>query len=168
MIKFGNYKRIFGLLGKIAIIAIVFGSSFIFGSCEKYLDIEKYVYDQTTLDSIFLSRSRTEEYINGAAALLPDESKQTGNDWGEVATLPSGLGSDEGIVPNVWASNAILYDEVTETNSRYNPWPNCYKGIRRLTLFWRISPKTRNLLKWKCVILWEEPITCVLISISIW
>ena len=41
MIKFGNYKRIFGLLGKIAIIAIVFGSSFIFGSCEKYLDIEK-------------------------------------------------------------------------------------------------------------------------------
>lgn len=40
MIKFGNYKRIFGLLGKIAIIAIVFGSSFIFGSCEKYLDIE--------------------------------------------------------------------------------------------------------------------------------
>ena len=41
MIKFGNYKRIFGLLGKIAIIVVVFGSSFIFGSCEKYLDIEK-------------------------------------------------------------------------------------------------------------------------------
>lgn len=88
MIKFGNYKRIFGLLGKIAIIAIVFGSSFIFGSCEKYLDIEKYVYDQTTLDSIFLSRSRTEEYINGATALLPDESKQTGNDWGKLQLYP--------------------------------------------------------------------------------
>ena len=66
MIKFGNYKRIFGLLGKIAIIVVVFGSSFIFGSCEKYLDIEKYVYDQTTLDSIFLSRSRTEEYMQSS------------------------------------------------------------------------------------------------------
>ena len=166
MIKFGNYKREFGFLGRIAAITVILVSSIMFGSCEKYLDIDQYVYDQTTLDSIFLSRSRTEEYINGAAALLPDESKQTGNDWGEVATLPSGLGSDEGIVPNVWASNAILYDEVTETNSRYNPWPNCYKGIRKANII--LSPKTRNLLKWKCVILWEEPITCVLISISIW
>lgn len=145
MIKFGNYKRIFGLLGKIAIIVVVFGSSFIFGSCEKYLDIEKYVYDQTTLDSIFLSRSRTEEYINGAAALLPDESRLTGNDWGVVATLPSGLGSDEGIVPNVWASNAILYDEVTETNSRYNPWPDCYKGIRKANIILENISKNKEL-----------------------
>lgn len=37
MIKFGNYKRIFGLLGKIAIIVVVFGSSFIFRFMRKIL-----------------------------------------------------------------------------------------------------------------------------------
>lgn len=145
MIKLGINKIKFGLLGRIAIIAMVFVSSFVLGSCERYLDIEKYVYDQTTLDSIFLSRSRTEEYINGAAALLPDESRLTGNDWGEVATLPSGLSSDEGIVPNVWAGNAILYDEVTETNSRYNPWPDCYKGIRKANIILENISKNKEL-----------------------
>ena len=94
MIKFGNYKREFGFLGRIAVITVILVSSIMFGSCEKYLDIDQYVYDQTTLDSIFLSRSRTEEYINGAAALLPDESILM-NGWGWSSTLPSGLGSDE-------------------------------------------------------------------------
>ena len=92
MIKFGNYKREFGFLGRIAAITVILVSSIMFGSCEKYLDIDQYVYDQTTLDSIFLSRSRTEEYINGAAALLPDESILM-NGWGAASTLPSGLGS---------------------------------------------------------------------------
>ena len=56
MIKFGNYKREFGFLGRIAAITVILVSSIMFGSCEKYLDIDQYVYDQTTLDSIFLSR----------------------------------------------------------------------------------------------------------------
>lgn len=55
MIKFGNYKREFGFLGRIAAITVILVSSIMFGSCEKYLDIDQYVYDQTTLDSIFLS-----------------------------------------------------------------------------------------------------------------
>lgn len=167
MIKFGNYKREFGFLGRIAAITVILVSSIMFGSCEKYLDIDQYVYDQTTLDSIFLSRSRTEEYINGAAALLPDESILM-NGWGAASTLPSGLGSDEAIVPFVTNGNAILYDEVKETNSWFNPWPECYKGTVRPTSYWRIYPKTRSLPRWKCVISREGLIFCGLTSIFIW
>lgn len=94
----------------------------------------KYVYDQTTLDSIFLSRARTEQYINGAASLLPDESLLTGSEWGYGSTLPSGLGSDEAILPFELPGNVILYDEVKETDVRYNPWPTCYKGIRKANI----------------------------------
>ena len=46
MIKFGNYKREFGFLGRIAVITVILVSSIMFGSCEKYLDIDQYVYDQ--------------------------------------------------------------------------------------------------------------------------
>ncbi len=144
MIKFGNYKREFGFLGRIAAITVILVSSIMFGSCEKYLDIDKYVYDQTTLDSIFLSRSRTEEYINGAAALLPDESILM-NGWGWSSTLPSGLGSDEAIVPFVTNGNAILYDEVKETNTWFNPWGDCYKGIRKANIVLENISKNQEL-----------------------
>lgn len=134
MIKLRKYKREIGLFGKLAVIAVVLASNLVLGSCEKYLDIEKYVYDQTTLDSIFLSRSRTEEYINGAASLLYDESALTGSEWGYGSALPSGLGTDEAIIPFELPGNAILYDEVKETDSKYNPWSQCYKGIRKANI----------------------------------
>ena len=128
-----NKKKIWQI-GKIASLVAIATASMMMGSCENYLDIEKYVYDQTTLDSIFLSRERTEQYINGAASLLPDESSQTGSEWGYVPQLPSGLGSDEAIIPFVQPGNAILYDEVTESDVKFNPWSNCYKGIRKANI----------------------------------
>lgn len=131
--KIQNKKKLW-LAGKALAVTAFVAANLMFGSCENYLDIEKYVYDQTTLDSIFLSRTRTEQYINGAAALLPDESVQTGSEWGFNSTLPSGLGSDEAIIPFVLMGNAILYDEVRETDTKYNPWPNCYKGIRKANI----------------------------------
>ena len=134
MIKSDNNKKKLGLLGKLAFSAAVFGSIFTFSSCENYLDIEKYVYDQTTLDSIFLSRSRTEQYINGASNLLPNESLLTGSEWGYASTLPSGLGTDEPIIPFEFPGNVILYDEVKETDTRYYPWSQCYKGIRKANI----------------------------------
>lgn len=120
---------------KLFALAIVLISVFTFSSCEQYLDIEKYVYDQTTLDSIFLSKSRTEQYINGAANLLRDESCLTGTDWGGWFHSPSGGASDEAIIPFDFNSTAILTDLVSEGNTRgFNPWPDCYKGIRKANI----------------------------------
>lgn len=134
MVNLTIYKKKFWQVGKAASLIAFAAASMMMGSCENYLDIEKYVYDQTTLDSIFLSRERTEQYINGAASLIPDESALTGNDWGMGACLPSGLGTDEFIIPFVMPANAILYDEVTELDVKFNPWGNCYKGIRRANI----------------------------------
>lgn len=134
MINLTIFKKNFWQVGKAASLIAFAVASMIMGSCENYLDIEKYVYDQTTLDSIFLSRERTEQYINGAASLLPDESPQTGSEWGYTPSLPSGLGSDEAIISFVLPGNAILYDEVTESDCKFNPWSQCYKGIRRANI----------------------------------
>ena len=134
MVNLNIYKKKFWQVGKVASMVAFAAASMMMGSCENYLDIEQYVYDQTTLDSIFLSRERTEQYINGAASLLPDESPQTGSEWGYTPPLPSGLGSDEAIIPFVLPGNAILYDEVTESDCKFNPWSTCYQGIRKANI----------------------------------
>jgi hypothetical protein len=127
-------KTVTGISGKLLGFVIILITICTLSSCEDYLDIDKYVYDQTTLDSIFLSKARTEQYINGAAALLIDEAIQTGSEWNGNVSSPSGASADEAIIPFMLNSNSILYDEVTETNTRYNPWPNCYKGIRKANI----------------------------------
>ena len=126
---FIHLKKHWRLMPVVAFFAMLF-----FNSCEDYLDINKYVYDQTTMDSIFLSKARTEQYINGAAELLYDESLQTGTDWGGGTSLPCGAGADEAIIPFMLNSNSILYDEITESNTKINPWSTCYKGIRKANI----------------------------------
>lgn len=134
-IDFINKMKMWSICKFFAIAAMV-GSAFLSSSCENYLDIDSYVYDQTTLDSIFQSKARTEQYINGAAELLFDESIQIG-EWSGKAQLPCGMGSDEAILPWIGGSqpgNMILIDEITPNSTQLNPWPQCYKGIRKANI----------------------------------
>ena len=59
-------------------------------SCESYLDVDSYFYDQNTIDSVFQSKVLVNEYINGIATYLPDESKLF-----TESPFPFGLASDE-------------------------------------------------------------------------
>lgn len=110
-----------------------------FASCEKYIDIDKYVYDKMTIDSIFVSRTRTLQYINGTTGYLKDESKFIGDWYAEAKTTsPSGMGSDEAIQP--WPDDnhpgsKFVIDAITPRNTAgVNPWPDFYKGIRKANI----------------------------------
>src|SRR5690606_20677979 len=109
----------------------------VFSSCEKYIDIDEYVYDKMTIDSIFASKSRILEYINGTASLLKDEQK-LGGDWVIHPRVPSCMGSDEAIQP--WIDDnppgsASVVDAIDPRNTRaINPWPDSYKGIRKANI----------------------------------
>ena len=61
MVNLTIYKKKFWQVGKAASLIAFAAASMMMGSCENFLDIEKYVYDQTTRDSIFLSRERTDQ-----------------------------------------------------------------------------------------------------------
>ena len=142
--KYLNMKKMSEVLYN-AILLFFVSLILVFNSCNEYLDIEQYVYDQTTMDSIFLSKARTEQYINGAAELLIDESILTGSNWDWAATSPSGSAADEFIIAHILNGNRILYDEVTETNSTFNPWPRCYKGIRKANIILANIHKNKEL-----------------------
>ena len=106
-------------------------------TCEEYIDIDEYVYDKTTIDSIFVSKTRTFEYIIGTSALLKNESNFVG-DWDYRADFPSGMGTDEAIQPWVnWdhAGSCLVVDQVTPRDTKnVNPWPDYYKGIRKANI----------------------------------
>jgi hypothetical protein len=110
-----------------------------FTSCEKFIDIDKYVYDKMTIDSIFLSKTKTLQYISGTAAYLKNESNFVG-DWPVESkpASPSGMGSDEAIQP--WVNDdhpgsKLVVDAITPRNTaNVNPWPDYYKGIRKANI----------------------------------
>src|SRR3546814_8284015 len=109
----------------------------VFSSCEKYIDIDEYVYDKMTIDSIFASKSRILEYINGTASLLKDESNFVG-DWDIHTNFPSGMGSDEAIqtwIDDNHPGSALVVDAIDPRNTRgINPWPDSYKGYRKTNI----------------------------------
>lgn len=117
------------LLGGIAVWA---GISIGFSSCESYLDVDSYFYDQTTIDSIFQSKIRVEEYINGIAAKLPEESLLF-----TQSPFPFGLATDECFASWMDMRHAAMYfltgDETAQT-ARYNYYGTYYQGIRKANI----------------------------------
>jgi hypothetical protein len=120
------------------LLALIF-SALVFTSCEKYIDIDEYVYDKTTIDTIFVSKTKTLEYINGTAEYLKNESNFVG-DWEATSKTasPSGMGADEAIQP--WTDDnhpgtKFIIDQITPRNTaNINPWPDYYKGIRKANI----------------------------------
>jgi hypothetical protein len=108
-----------------------------FTSCEDYIDIDEYVYDKMTIDSIFVSKTKTFQYINGTAEILKNESNFVG-DWDNRADFPSGIGTDEAIQPWVNADHpgsCLVVDQITPRDTKnVNPWPDYYKGIRKANI----------------------------------
>ncbi|MDR3250738.1 MAG: RagB/SusD family nutrient uptake outer membrane protein, partial [Tannerella sp.] len=104
-----------------------------FGSCEDFIDIEEYVYDKMTIDSVFISKERTLQYINGTAEYLLDESKLVTG-----ASYPSGLATDEAFAPWVDWNHRAMYltvDQVTPRDTKgFNPWGTFYRGIRKANI----------------------------------
>lgn len=105
-----------------------------FQSCGDYLDVDDYIDQMTSLDSVFSRKSLLEQYINGAAQYLPNE----GNLWTDSPTPFQGA-SDENFTS--WnddrhAAIKFLLDEITpysvDNNNRpyYNNYPRYYQGIR--------------------------------------
>ena len=133
-------------IGKLALPMIASAAIFSISSCgESFLDIDSYINDQVTIDSVFTSKTRVLQYINGAASFLPDESKIiSGGSYS-----PSGLAADEAIVP--WADwnhrgSYLMIDEVSVNDVKgYDIWENMFKGIRKANILIQRIPECTEL-----------------------
>lgn len=97
-------------------------------SCD-FLNVDRYIDDNTNLDSVFSRKILLDQYIKGAAAFLNDESRLYTN-----APDPFQIASDENFV--AWndarhAGTKYLRDELNEFTGEFARWIEFYKGIRK-------------------------------------
>lgn len=124
-----KYKNRFLRIFQVAVFALLLGISNY--SCDDYLDVDKYVYDITVLDSVFVDEDKLLSYINGIADYLPHEDRLWTNAW-----APFQGASDENFFS--WnddrhAAIKFLLDEITPATANYyfNNYETWYKGIRK-------------------------------------
>ena len=132
-------------LSRLLLPAVASTAILSFSSCSDFLDIDSYINDQVTIDSVFISKTRVLQYINGAASFLPNESRI----FSCNSYSPSGLAADEAIVP--WADwnhrgSYLMVDEVSVNDVKgYNPWEDCFKGIRKANILIQRIPECKEL-----------------------
>ena len=128
-------KNILSILG-IGITVFMFVSSIVFSSCEDYLDIDEYIYDRTTIDSVFISKLKLFEYVNGIVLSLPYE----GTPHQVYPETPAGGADDDwfsSLPDNLWLgpSTVLLLDQATPDNHMFQEfWGKMYKGIRKANI----------------------------------
>lgn len=98
-------------------------------SCEGYLDTDKYFYNQTSLDSVFQRKDLLMQYLNSASSYIPADDQL----W-TYSSNPFSFTSDEAFCS--WSDGnqqGVYYalGEIDRYTTRFNNWPDLYKGIRQ-------------------------------------
>lgn len=97
-------------------------------SCN-YLNVEPYLNDLMTDDSVFTKKEYVQRYLWGAAGYLPTEGNLTFK-----SSSPAGTATDECIMSwkyEDYMGMYLLLDEINPYTNYYNNWENYYKGIRK-------------------------------------
>lgn len=110
-----------------------------FHSCSNFLDIDPYITDLFTLDTVFAKRTYTERYLNNVYSYLVDNGTPLGN---SSMSMPYSFISDEGSVAykrglsEAHNHNFFTNNEMTpELLNNFNRWGTFYEGIRRANTF---------------------------------
>lgn len=123
-------KSIFSL-----VVAMIIGISGSFQSCN-FLDIDPYIADLFTLDTVFAKKEYTEKYLNNVYSYMVDYISASA--W-TTNSMPYSLISDEGIAcykRDTHMYNYFCNNEMTAENlQRFNRWDYFYEGIRKANTF---------------------------------
>jgi hypothetical protein len=125
---------------RIAAVLSVTASMLINSSCN-YLDIDPYITDLFTLDTIFQKQEYTQEYLNNVYSYLIDNGSYRFNPANTNRTMPWATIADDcvsGYKRGINAQNYALWsnNEATPENlSNFDRWDFFYEGIRRANTF---------------------------------
>jgi hypothetical protein len=140
-------KRIYQETRKIMrlpILAVILFTSTVWTSCN-FLDIDPYITDLFTLDTVFAKEVYTQRYLNNVYSYLIDDGSYIAN---QGRSQPWVLITDEGLCTmknsthpyNYFANNELLPDNLYS----FNRWQNFYEGIRKANTFMQQSPNCKE------------------------
>jgi hypothetical protein len=128
-------KKILTFFATIALI----GSMMFQSSCD-FLDIDPYVTDLFTLDTVFAKQEYVQEYLNNLYSYLVDNGSFRGNPGNNNLTMPWATISDECVAGYkrmnyhsyaIWSNNELT----PENFYGFDRWDTFYEGIRRTNTF---------------------------------
>ncbi len=107
-------------------------------SCDDFLSVDQYVNDMLTIDTVFLKKNYTEEWLWDTYSFLNNQGAEIAN----KGTTAFCFASDEAIFGD-WETLCKQYQncEYSATNQlSENRWGHLYIGIRRASIFiYRVS-----------------------------
>jgi len=128
-------KKIITFFATVALI----GSMMFQSSCN-FLDIDPYVTDLFTLDTVFAKQEYVQEYLNNLYTYLVDNGSFRGNPVNNNITMPWTTISDESVAGYkrmnyhsyaIWSNNELT----PENFYGFDRWDTFYEGIRRANTF---------------------------------
>lgn len=105
--------------------------SLTYQSCN-YLDIDEYINDMQSLDSVFAKKETTEQFLYHAYSYLQNPGKTWDSDDGG---FPWVLCSDEAFGTEDADYNKFCNNLFDATNTSYSTWKKYYEAIRTTSIF---------------------------------
>ena len=125
----------------IILISVFLGSGILFSSCSDYLDSDKYFEDRITINKVFTSKQRSQQWLAYAFSFLKNENadvvgkeKET-NSFTFADDMYYG-DRDVNYDSKEWnelSYNTFMQGQYNEDNFN-QAWTMCYKGIYHLYL----------------------------------
>lgn len=111
-------------------------------SCN-YLDIDQYINDMQSLDTVFQKKGLTEQFLYHVYSYLPNPGKS----WDEEnnASIPWVLTTDEAFDTAPGGANNFSNNIFTADNTSYSRWKKYYEGIRNANIFIQRAPECKEL-----------------------
>lgn len=120
-----NYRKIFKLvIGGFTGLILGFVQS-----CD-YLEIDQYINDLPTLDSVFQRRETTMEYLANVYSFLPDGGSPQDVPWIAIADECLCTYQDGAAYFNYFSNN-----NMSAYSGYFNRWASYYQGIRNASVF---------------------------------
>lgn len=111
-------------------------------SCN-YLDIDQYINDMQSLDTVFQKKGLTEQFLYHVYSYLPTPGKSW--DGADIGSVPWISCSDEAFNVEPAGANDFCNNIFTANNNDFSRWKRYYEGIRNASVFIQRAPECKEL-----------------------
>ncbi|WP_083714554.1 RagB/SusD family nutrient uptake outer membrane protein [Bacteroides bouchesdurhonensis] len=111
-------------------------------SCN-YLDIDQYINDMQSLDTVFQKKGLTEQFLYNVYSYLPSPGQTWDGD--NPKSIPWILCADEAFNVEPNGVNNFCNNIFTSNNKEFTKWKRYYEGIRNASIFIKRAPECKEL-----------------------
>ncbi len=129
------------MIKNISKLLLAFAGTVVISSCSDYLESDQYFKDRRTIESTFVNKKYSEQWLVNAYTYLSNENADVCNKGFTPHCFADDMyygdrdGNYDSNNLNDLSYNKFKLGEYTEDDKYNNNWASCYKGIRQASIF---------------------------------